>query len=160
MCPVSALGVLWVVAMLALALDARAQDLAVTARHFGGGLDVRHDWSVQLVGTEVTIERSGKSARRVRRVRGRDVNALKRSIEESGFSHLHSRYGCFQCSDNPVCSLMVTLGGVTKEVRLYQYMSSGLPLSSPEAEDVRRFMTVWRAVKRLAGLSGAKEFCP
>jgi len=55
---------------------------------------------------------------------------------------------------------MVTLGGVTKEVRLYQYMSSGLPLSSPEAEDVRRFMTVWRAVKRLAGLSGAKEFCP
>jgi len=84
MCPVSALGVLWVVAMLALTLDARAQDLAVTARHFGGGLDVRHDWSVQLVGTEVTIERSGKSARRVRRVRGRDVNALKRSIEESG----------------------------------------------------------------------------
>ena len=146
--------------LLSLGAGRAQEQFALTAHHFGGGLDMRYDWSARLVGSQVTVERIGFRSQRVRQISRSQLNTLRRSIDANNFFDLHSRYGCFQCSDNPACTLIVILGGKTKQVQVHQYFQDALPDSGPETGDVRRFMSVWRLVKRIAGFSRVKDLCP
>jgi hypothetical protein len=152
-------------ALLVLAAGAAApgllasEDFLLTARQSGGGLDVTYDWTAHLSAGKITIERPGRKAK-VWRIQPKDVDALRRALDSAAFAALRDRYGCAECSDNPVCSLRVSSGQQARTVAVHAYFPSADGVDRQEMAEVRRFMSVWRAVKRLARLDGMKDVCP
>ena len=103
----------------------------------------------------MTVERTGRKVR-VRTVSQREMVALRRVLAQSRFSELEERYGCLgSCSDFNECRLEVSQGGRVHKVVVYS------PAAQPgDGAQVWRFMSAWKAVKRVAGLSGLKDACP
>ena len=133
------------------------QSFTVSASHFGGGLDMRRDWKVQLVRSEITIERSGRTSR-VKYVSTGALNGLRQSLRENDIFALRNVYGCSACSDNPSCTLEITDGVSTRRVQVY----ANFPHDRVDVQDtaeVSRFFSVWEIIKRLAGLSSVKDAC-
>jgi hypothetical protein len=139
----------------------RAEDgLVLTATHFGGGLDMRNDWTLHLVGSELTIERPRKKPR-VKQLSASAVSVLRQSLNENNFAGLRDRYGCAECTDNPSCRLELKTASSSQVVVLYAYFSSeSADTGAQEAAEVRRFVSIWRTIKQLAGLSSMKDLCP
>jgi len=149
--------------LLALGLtlsSAGAEDgLVVTANHSGGGFDMRNDWSTRIDGSEVTVERTGKRNRRPRRLSSQELNALRHSIDTNKFFELQQRYGCSECSDNPVYTLTVTSGGTAKKVQVFCSPDGRLPHAGADAIDVQHFMALWQTIKHLAALGNVPDAC-
>jgi hypothetical protein len=133
--------------------------LAVTAIQFGGGMDFSQDWTVRIAGRNLTLETAAGQKRRLRTLSPDQQPTLRRAIEASGFAELHDHYGCTACNDNPICRIVVSSEGVTKDVSLFKY-EEGVAPTGPEAKEVRRFLTVWAAIKQAAGLAHRVDLCP
>jgi hypothetical protein len=135
------------------------QGFTVSATHFGGGLDMRDDWGVRLVGSEVTLERPGRRTR-VLHVSAGALNKLRQSLRENDIFALRDVYGCSACSDNPSCRLDITDGASTHRVLVYASFPPGSDrVDVRDISEVKRFMSLWRVIKQVAGLSSVKDWC-
>ena len=135
-----------------------AEHLALAARQFGGGLDMKFDWSVQLSGSALTVMRPGRKAR-IKQLSVAQIHLLTQSLGRSGFSKLRPRYGCDSCSDNPVCSISASVEEWAREVSVYQYVSKAPGQETEEGAELERFSQVWRVLKQVAGIS-SRDLCP
>jgi hypothetical protein len=77
-----------------------------------------HDWKVKIVGSEITVERSGRRTR-VKHVAAGTLNALRESLRENDIFALRTVYGCSACSDNPCCTLEIADAVRTRRVQVY-----------------------------------------
>lgn len=134
------------------------QNLTLNASHFGGGFDMRHDWKVQLVGSKIKVERPGRRTR-VQHVSASTLNTLSRSLRENDIFALRNVYGCSACSDNPCCTLEITDGVNTRRVHVYASPPGSQGFGVQDSGEIGRFLSVWKMVKQLAGLSSAKDAC-
>jgi hypothetical protein len=157
------LGLLLAILIFSLSSDhAKAADdiLELTATHYGGGLDMRYDWKLQLRGSEITIERPGKKPR-TKKLSVSAISSFRRSIDENNFASLSGPYGCIACTDNPLCKVSLKTGSSSYEVRVYAYFSpERLDSDLREAAEVSRFISIWRMIKQVSGLRSVKDFCP
>jgi hypothetical protein len=133
------------------------EGFSLSASHFGGGFDMRHDWKVKIVGSEITVERSGRRTR-VKRISAGALNALRESLRVNDIFALRPVYGCSACSDNPCCALEVADGVRTRRVQVYA-SSPHDRVDVQDTAEVNRFISAWNAIKQLAGLSSAKDSC-
>jgi hypothetical protein len=131
---------------------------SLSAFHFGGGLDMRGDWKVRLSGMDLTVERVGKKSRK-RRLSDAAARRLQSTVQANAFLDLRPRYGCSHCSDTPVCRLAVHDGQRIHEVAVFARESERDVPDVEESAELKRFFTVWRAVKGLAGLADREDWC-
>ena len=135
-------------------------DIIISAIHFGGGLDVRYDWKIDINGSLIKIERIGKKTH-TRKLSAKALDSLRRSIKENDFSDLAGQYGCNACMDNPICRVKMKIGSTSKEVVLYPYFPQvDEYTASPEKNEVLRFMSVWNTIKQIASINSIKNLCP
>lgn len=117
---------------------------------------MRHDWKVQLVGSEITIGRSGRRTR-VQHVSAGALIAVRKSLRDNDIFALREVYGCRACSDNPCCTLEISDGVSTRRVQVYAPGTGGQGIQ--DDAEVRRFMAVWKIIKGITGLSSVKDAC-
>jgi hypothetical protein len=155
-------------AFFACSIPALGEDLDLNARHFEGIVISKGTWTVHLKGNELKIERPGIDTELIVvspekeasvRIQTSDIEALKRIIDQSRFWTLRDRYGCTQCFDTGGCRLDVSSGTRKHTVLVLPYLGMSGP-DQQDAADIRRFMEVWKMVKKIAGLSGVKDICP
>jgi hypothetical protein len=132
------------------------QSLTMSASQFGGGMDVRYVWTAHLVGSEIRIERIGRRSR-VRHVSADALSALRQGLRENDIFGLRDVYGCKECSDNPSCELEISDGVNTRRVIVYADPFKRADVH--ESAEVSRFMSEWKIIKQLAGLSSVKDVC-
>jgi bacterioferritin-associated ferredoxin len=128
--------------------------LTVTASQ-SNALSLEHAWRAQLNGDTVVIQRPGKSIH-TRHPKPSEIQAVVRVLEATRFATLPERLGVGGvCDDCSRCVVKVDMGSGAHEVA---FESAGLePTSSPE--DNHRFMTTWRAIKAVAGVT-ISDLCP
>jgi hypothetical protein len=103
---------------------------------------------------ELTIERPNKKPKMLR-VSQKDLDQLRRTLETNSWATLNGAGYVGSCNDCPRCSLEVKSGVTFNRIVIYQSEKpSGI------AAEVRRFLSVWQAIKVLAGLSREKDACP
>ena len=86
------------------------EGFTITAANFGGGLDMTHDWKVRIIGTSLSIEKRGRSYKKVQ-LSNRELSKLRQSIFENEFSNLKEYYGNRACDDCAVLWIELTLNG-------------------------------------------------
>jgi hypothetical protein len=154
-------------ALLAYSIPTLGEDLELNAVNEEGMMISKDTWIVHLKGTELKIKRPGRNTELIivspdkeayLQIQTSDIEALKRLIDQSGFWTLRDRYGCTQCFDTGSCRLQVSSGSKKHSVVVLPYLGMSGP-NQQDAADLRRFMKVWKMVKQIAGLGGAKNMC-
>ncbi len=77
---------------------------------------------------------------------------------QMAFDQLQDKYGCWRCNDIGMCRIVLTSNGTAHEVRLFRYVD-GAPTEGPEVAEVKRFLAVWDAAKKVFGVDGMPDRC-
>jgi hypothetical protein len=140
--------------------QARAEEgLTLTAAHFGGGLDMSSDWTARVVGSVLTVERPPGKMLPARKLVPDALLAIEQALDHSGFEGLREKYGCSSCNDVAVCRLVVTIHGTSHEVKVFSHSLQGSVPNAEEADEIKRFVSVWRTLKKQIGLGDSKDLC-
>jgi hypothetical protein len=141
-------------ALLACSISALGEDFELNAWQFEGIVYSKFTWTVHLKGTELKIERPGKK-NKVKRIKPGDIEILRRTLDQSGFASLRSEYN-HRVTDGAGCWIKVSSESWKNSV----YVFGSTNPNDKDAGDIRRFLEVWRVLKRMAGLSGVSDMCP
>jgi hypothetical protein len=146
-------------AILVFSIPVLGEDLELNASNSLGFVMSKDTWTVHLRGTELKIEQPMKKKIKVKRIKPSDIETLRRTFDQGVFASLRSTYGCTQCFDAGGCFLKVSSGMWKHSVSVIPYINMSTEYQK-DAADIRRFMEVWKLIKRIAGLSSMKDMCP
>jgi hypothetical protein len=148
------LAKLCVCLLLFWAIPGQAQNSISLTAHQDFGLSFENSWTVRLSGLDLTVERPNNKPK-PHRISERELSRLRQVLEMNSWDTLRGTYGRAGCNDCPRCVLEVKSGSRLKRIVIY-----GGEEPSAASSDVGRFLSMWQAIKAVAGLSRMRNACP
>jgi hypothetical protein len=132
-----------------------AQEAIWLVAHQDFGLSGKNAWTARLTGQLLTIERPGQKPKSLR-ISEKELSELRQSLRTNNWTNLEKFHGASgSCNDCPRCLIDFPSGEFSNRVVIYQTDNE-----SPVSPQTARFLSVWKVVKKLAGLASVKDACP